>query len=79
MAFSEETVRSAFLRSKERCECTRVAHKHPYLRCSRQLFWERRGEGGEGYWEAHHKDSNPNNDVLSNCEILCWPCHKATF
>lgn len=31
------------------------------------------------WWEAHHIDSNPNNDSLINCRILCWPCHEKTF
>ena len=80
MAFSEETVRQAWIRAGGRCECRRATHYHPYTRCNKELVWENRGrESGRGAWETHHKDGNPNNDALSNCEILCWDCHKKTL
>jgi 5-methylcytosine-specific restriction endonuclease McrA len=36
-----------------------------------------RGREGRGAWEAHHVNAN-GEDILSNCEILCWDCHKNT-
>jgi len=67
MAFSEEIVKKAWDRAQGHCE-----------RCKKQLTFENRGRGeGRGCWEAHHKSAN-GSDVLSNCEILCFDCHKAT-
>ncbi|NQT29187.1 MAG: HNH endonuclease [Candidatus Saganbacteria bacterium] len=68
MAFSDETIGKAWLRAGGRCE-----------RCGRELVLKNRGREGLGAWEAHHKDDNENNDPLINCQILCWPCHSATF
>jgi len=51
----------------------------PFNRCNKELLWENRGrEAGRGAWEAHHRRSE-GGDSLSNCEILCWVCHKATL
>ena len=78
MAFSEETVKKAFDNAGGKCECRRTSHKHPYVRCGKLLVWENRGRGsGKGCWEAHHKNAN-GGDSKSNCEILCWECHKNT-
>ena len=74
--FSEEVVAEAFNRFGSRCECRRISHLHGY-RCPRLLVFQARGRERLGAWEAHHRDSN-GDDSLSNCEILCWPCHKAT-
>lgn len=68
MAFTEETVKTAFDNAGGKCE-----------KCKKQLSWENRGREGWGKWEAHHKNGNPDDDRLANCQIICWDCHKATF
>lgn len=79
MPFSEETIREAWMRAGGRCECRRYTHNHTGIRCNKELVWENRGrEAGRGAWEAHHRSST-GGDALSNCEILCWVCHKVTF
>ena len=77
MAFSEKVVKQAWERAVGKCECRRKEHNHDYVRCNKQLVWENRGREGKGAWEAHHINSN-GMDILSNCEILCWECHKKT-
>jgi hypothetical protein len=78
MAFSDDVVEQAWGRAGGKCECTRTTHGH-WGRCNTPLLWAARGREGWGAWEAHHIDGNPNNDFLTNCEILCWPCHKKTL
>ena len=78
MAFSNSVVRDAWKRAGGRCECTRVSHSHTDGRCNKLLSWDNRGRDGWGKWEAHHRWVG-GPDTLSNCEILCWDCHKATF
>lgn len=78
MAFSDEVVASAWKRARGKCECTRIPHTNHYSRCNKQLVWENRGREGRGAWEAHHRNSY-GGDSLSNCEILCWKCHKKTI
>lgn len=71
MAFSEEIVREAFKRAKGKCES-----------CGKDLSFSNRGrDTGRGEWEAHHRTrvSSGGTDVLSNCKILCWNCHKKTI
>jgi len=78
MAFSDDVVAQAWRRSGGKCECTRTGHGHTG-RHNKELSWENRGrESGWGAWEAHHTSSS-GGDGLSNCEILCWNCHKQTF
>ena len=79
MPFSDDTVRTCWQIVGGKCECRRTSHQHPSGRCNKELVWENRGRSGRGAWEAHHIDSNPNNDKLTNCQILCWDCHSATF
>jgi len=46
--------------------------------CNARLVWGARGQ--EKYlasWEAHHVTAG-GPDVVSNCEILCIPCHVKT-
>lgn len=74
--FPESVVKQAFQRAGGTCECKRMSHRHG-ARCTARLEWGRRGYDGPGGWEAHHIDSN-GPATLSNCEILCQPCHKAT-
>jgi len=66
--FSDETVELAWERSEKCCE-----------KCGKELVEGNRGRKGQGCWEAHHKDGNPKNDKLENCQILCWPCHEKTL
>lgn len=76
MPFPESVVMQAWCRSGGLCECTRTTHGHAG-RCPRILRWESRGTEGPDGWEAHHiRAGGP--DTLSNCEILCQRCHKAT-
>jgi len=79
MGFSEDVAIQAWRKAGGKCECTRSLHNHPYGRCNKDLALENRGrETGRGCWEAHHRNSN-GGDTVSNCEILCWDCHKMTF
>ena len=81
MAFSKEVAEKAFDNAGGVCECARTSHKnHPGKECGKTLSKENQGrETGWGAWEAHHKDGNPDNNELSNCEVLCWECHKQTL
>lgn len=76
MAFPESVVRDAWNRSGGKCECKRKNHGH-IGRCSKTLRWASRGTEGAYGWEAHHIVAG-GPDTLSNCEILCQPCHKKT-
>ncbi len=79
MAFPDDVVKQAWDRAGGRCECTRRNHGHRE-RCNRPLIWFYRGLELPGGWEAHHKTAGKAGgaDTLSNCEILCQACHKAT-
>lgn len=71
MAFSEGTIKQAWLRDKAKCE-----------RCGKQLVWSNQGrETDARAWEARHKVSGEQDesDTLSNFEILCWECYKKTL
>lgn len=76
MAFPESVVIQAWNRSKAKCECTRTSHYH-LSRCNKALLWGSRGSESEYGWEAHHIIAD-GPDTVSNCEILCQKCHKAT-
>jgi hypothetical protein len=78
MPFSDAVVSQAWDRAGGRCECRRTSHNHPYTRCNKQLVRANRGREGRGAWEAHHRNS-AGGDTLSNCEILCWECHRKTL
>lgn len=73
MAFSEEVKDQAYRRSGGQCECTRSHYPHWGARCPTRL-------ARQGAWEAHHKTavSVGGHDGLSNCEVLCIPCHRQT-
>lgn len=77
--FPESVVDQAWKRSRGDCECSRTAHGHTG-RCKRSLLKSSRGTRNDSFgWEAHHIN-NTDDDMLSNCEILCWnPCLKATL
>ena len=74
--FPNSVVEKAWARAGGKCECKRKKcnHKIPH---GKSLRWESRGKETDLGWEAHHIDSN-GEPVLSNCLILCMPCHKAT-
>lgn len=79
--FPDSVVNQAWLRSGGICECTRTTHSwHPGGRCSQKLRYNDRGRRTGFGWEAHHKvaEKHGGQDILSNCEILCLGCHKAT-
>lgn len=81
MAFSSTVILQAWNRSGGRCECGRSTCGHGYSRCGKYLVWTARGDDHSPYgWEAHHKTAVASGgaDTLSNCEILCIPCHKKT-
>jgi len=77
MAFSDDTIIQAWVRAGGRCECQRNTHDHTLERCPRRLNIANRGRQGEGAWVAHHVIAS-DGDRLSNCELLCWPCHAKT-
>jgi hypothetical protein len=79
MAFSDSIVDFRFGSAGEKCECVRSHSEHLGRRCDKSLIKEYRGRIGYGAWEAHHKDGNPENDSILNCEILCWDCRVLTF
>lgn len=74
MAFSEAVKDSAFARARGRCECHRQHNgldaPHHGGRCPKTFT---RG----GQWHAHHITAG-GPDTLSNCEVLCIPCHQLT-
>jgi len=78
MPFSDDTVKKAWQQANGKCECRRTTHMHGNVLCNKELVWENRGREGRGAWEAHHISSD-GGDNLSNCEILCWECHKGTL
>jgi len=79
--FPEDVVLAAWNRAVGRCECRRRTHNHPYIRCNKELVWANRGREARGAWEAHHitTQEKGGQPILSNCEILCWDCHKITL
>lgn len=79
MAFSQSVINQAFQRSEGRCECNRLEHRHMTGRCSTLLDPDNTQPGHQ--WNANHITAQrlpSSSDGLSNCEILCIPCHKAT-
>lgn len=76
--FPNDVVEAAWKRSGGYCECTRTTHDHNARRCSKPLVKQNRGPETNGAWEAHHINAN-GPAVLSNCQIMCWKCHKLTF
>jgi hypothetical protein len=73
MAFSEATKQQIFRNAGGQCECTRLTCKvHKEYRCPTKLV--------AGRWHAHHKTAvaSGGQDVASNGEALCIPCHEST-
>ena len=79
MAFTDEVVAQAFTRSGGRCECSRAACPHSG-RCAKTFAKGDRARSDETGWQANHRTASSvrEDDSLSNCEILCVPCHKRT-
>jgi len=78
MSFPESELKKAWERAGGRCECTRTTHSNHRGKCDKQLVWENHGRGeGRGAWEAHHITAG-GPSIASNCEILCWDCHRQT-
>lgn len=79
MAFSEETVKQAFQGAGGRCECKRTVCGHTG-RCAKTFTFSQRAPSDQSGWQANHVTSVAagGSDGLSNCEILCVPCHKKT-
>lgn len=74
MAFSAEVVAQAWKRANGTCECTRTDHGH-WAKCHKALLKWKRGKEGWGAWEACHIGS-PDDDSLSNCELICRECQE---
>lgn len=75
MAFPQSVKDEALKRSDKQCECTRQHLGKPDAphhggRCPNKF----------GQWHAHHVTSVEagGDDILSNCEALCVPCHELT-
>jgi 5-methylcytosine-specific restriction endonuclease McrA len=72
MPFPEAVKDAAFARCKGQCECKRTPHRHARGRCTTALTRTNAqyhpviavGAGG--------------SDTLTNCEVLCVPCNRAT-
>jgi len=77
MPFSQTIVEAAWRRSGGYCECNRTTHNHR-TPCHKALSWGNRGRDGWGKWEAH-SISGLHRDSISDCQIMCWDCHKSTF
>ena len=89
--FTDDVVKDAWLRAAgvtddqwteyAACECERKSHGHEG-RCRARLWWyAHNSRGADMAWEAHHTHTQEADgpDTKSNCEIICWPCHKKTF
>lgn len=74
--FPSSVLDEAWKRSRGRCECRRKGCGHSG-RCSRLLWKASQGKESRMGWEAHHVNRNGPGS-LTNCEVLCQPCHKNT-
>lgn len=73
MPFPDAVQDQAFRRSGAQCECRRTAHpEHRVARCATRLTRES--------VDFHHVAAvdKGGSDGLSNCEVLCRPCHRLT-
>jgi 5-methylcytosine-specific restriction protein A len=74
VAFNETTKQAALRRAGGQCECRRLScSEHPATyRCQTRL--------AAGRFHFHHKTAvaSGGDDSLSNCEVLCIPCHERT-
>lgn len=77
MEFPDKVVEEAWEKANGKCKCDRVSHFHHSGNvCNQTLIKSNRQREGSTSWEAHHKDGNTDNVAPSNCEIVCWPCHR---
>ncbi len=81
--FNEKVVEEAFKKSGGRCQCRRKECdvKHRGQCPKKDLKWGDRGTSDNpNAWQAHHRHAEGKGgaDTVSNCEILCVPCHKST-
>jgi len=75
MTFPEDIVQEAWTRSGGKCECVKVSHAHPYVRCNKKLVWSHRYMDIEGGWEDYRSNKFAGN-VVSNCRIICIACAR---
>jgi len=80
--FPVDVVRQAFEAAGGQCECRRktctVKHKG---RCPEHFDWDERDTADNPKaWQGHHwrAQSTGGTDKVTNCEILCVPCHIST-
>jgi hypothetical protein len=81
MAFTDDVVRVAWCRAGAMCECGRAACTTHWRRHMKVLAWNMRGRDVERGWEAHARTAaaGGSGNTPSNCEILCFDCHKKTL
>ncbi len=72
--FPQSVIDSAWARANGKCECTENCHSI-FNRCNKKL--DPNNKVPSMQWHAHHVNSN-GDSVLSNCKILCVPCHQET-
>jgi hypothetical protein len=79
--FQQDVIDAAWKKAGGKCGCQRTSHYyHRDGICGQVLVLESKSiSSGRGAWEAHYRDSNHENGAASNCEILCWDCHKQTI
>ena len=71
----DTVLRQAWQRSEGKCQCTRIDHGHPYVRCNKRLVWERQDKLVPGGWRIRKRIGYGKN-ATSACEILCWECFQ---
>ena len=71
MPFSESVKSQAFARARGWCECKRQGHGH-IGRCATTVT------RATAQFHHVHAQALGGHDGLSNCEVLCRPCHVAT-
>lgn len=66
--FPQSVKTLALIRAGLQCECVR-RHPHHFVRCANRTGLE-----------FHHKTAEVlgGGNSLSNCEVLCVPCHRLT-
>ena len=60
MGFPKEVAQDRFVKQGGRCAC-----------CGKLLVSRNRDLGSQGAWHAHHIDGDTDNNVLSNCAVVC--------
>ena len=62
-------------RSEGKCQCTRLDHNHPYVRCNKPLVWDKQDKPHPGGWRLHRRLGYSRNGITSR-EILCRECYQ---